>query len=244
MTATLEQLEARIAALEAAPHADSLQPNVLQVLPNGQIGALLTGGLALVEGPNFNAYQPLDAVSWQDAGGTMREVVQGATTGGAFATHSLLLGSFADGFGGADFAELFLQSQAGGPRGSATLYANVGDSVSGGSVVIINSNGFSSFMQIPTHSVNAVVLPVGTARQPSTTRNTLVYMTLDMTLANAYAQVAVDFNPAPTQVILQAFTASDRTLIPLTFFVPASAYYQVIAVAGGFSIFALGEFTI
>lgn len=92
---------------------------------------------------------------------------------------------------------------------------------------------------------------IGTAYQPSTTRPTLVIATFALNpTSTAEYEVGVlmdSGNPPATQIAAAAVTAGSvavNGLIPVTFLVPASFYYEFSTVLGSPSIASTFEYTL
>jgi hypothetical protein len=150
MTPTLDELETRIAALENRPSPDALQPNVLQVLPNGKIAALLTGGLELLEIPPNNPLGPAAAIgssiTWLDGLTVVREQIQAYETF-LGQNHILSMLSIAD---AEDTAGILASTELAGGAGISTVTATAVDStLSSAQALLIDSSKRSSFAQLP-----------------------------------------------------------------------------------------------
>lgn len=165
MTATLQDLEARIAALEAQRQPDQLQANYLVVNADGTIGAVFPGGLQLNQGQSATP-PPEEAIIWRAPGGQLDPVgnppgeigsatlqnkdelwVQAAAADGIEAIASLIAVNFQ---GAGQIVQLACNAAA--QYGSST--SNITAQTETQNVTIIDDAGQSSFLQLSPAMVN------------------------------------------------------------------------------------------
>ena len=190
-----QSLEQRIAALEQqiaqlpTTQADSIQPNYLQVLPDGSIVALFTGGLEIPEGATSTP-TPTELVAWIDPSQNAREYIQGYGSGyGPGNSHILELGSFPD---ASDKAYIEIAAHESGTNGSAAVSAFAEDETSNAGATVIDSLGRSTFPQLPSLAPAILVTGVATVTWPgsSSTSN-------PTTISNGYAGVSAIWGATP-----------------------------------------------
>ena len=170
MPATLAQLEARVAALEAgATGAETNSPNYLTLTPAGAVGALFSGGVQLIEAPALDPTNAAGTLRWMDpATPSIVDAYIQAAVSGAPPTHGLLLVSNPD---TNDLAILELYTKVAGAKGSAGIQAQAYDNAGGAaSAWIINSAGQSNFLQLPSTKQLAIDCGLSFVSFPSGTQ--------------------------------------------------------------------------
>ena len=87
---------------------------------------------------------------------------------------------------------------------------------------------------VPTKTMTSVTLGFETARQPSTTRPTFVFATLNLSVTDSFsiAQILMDASNPPTTPIgrmvnLDVNAAQAQTVAPVAFLVPPGFYYKL-----------------
>jgi hypothetical protein len=161
MTATLQELEARIQALEDGQTLtlDTLTPTYLSVTPDGLVGALFTGGLQLDEGSSPILPPPKGAsIQWLDSAKQTVGVLYAYLNG---SSHALFLGSSAD---ANNYAQITGQSVAGTPPPNSNgVVVNCGRN--GGSdqqIVLLTDEGHSQFVQVGPNPSGAQLMTIAT----------------------------------------------------------------------------------
>lgn len=234
LTARVVALEAQVAALTQQASADSIQPNVFQIDPDGTVTALLTGALLLDEYTNADAYSQGHAVSWQDAATIVREWIEGIAIG---TLHTLQFWSQSD---ADNYAEMIFSSRESGGAGTSVINAVCQDTAGVGPVTqIIDSLGQSSYLQGGQASPPVMSQPtrlVNTPYTPSATRPTLVVMSV---IVNGV--IELDLTGFAVGRIGES---SAGNIIPITFLCPAGDAYAVNVISGAASISFTSEFTL
>lgn len=159
----LKDLQDRVTALEQQlgdqPGVDTLQPNVLTVGPNGEVGAAFTGSVSArgIVFPISEQNQPASTVQWLNAGGAAIAELQAYESGDP-PTDQLRFTAWAS----EGYAEADLEAITGAPgdldvmlrvlAGKDTLYSNppgqILAQVGNAWASIVGSDGSSSFLQL------------------------------------------------------------------------------------------------
>lgn len=157
MTATLEELEQRVQALEAAQQADQLVSGAYSINAQGQLEAKLTGkleatGIVFAEGAPVEPgeEETLNEIQWQRSGAwferiTAFEVNTEEIKGKSLIEHILLAQSSA--FGQNAYLALVAKRREPAPAGSAVLALAGTGLGAAASATIMDNNGRSNFVQ-------------------------------------------------------------------------------------------------
>lgn len=171
LDADVAALQARVAALEAQQvGGDTITPTYLTIDAQGHVSAAFSGhvsaqGVDLPEAPNSSEL-PSSALDWQDAGGTVRQYLQGFESGATGHDLNVSAGD-SPGLGSAGvFAQLLLSADR-GPGPGLPYSALVATVANGGGIAgptIIDSADASSFLQLP--SPQPLMLATGSGTMP------------------------------------------------------------------------------